>query len=145
MTSMVSSPFEMPYSGDEEDFPGTPLTTLSVKPKRVPDMVFGTPVPEIPSAKAGVDYAYKVAALAGYKVVKLLGKDANLANYRNYLSGHLKAFGNIGHGYTGGIVLYDGNSDVRVVLPPDEERRFGPKSSISIPAKSSILPAACRL
>ena len=72
-------------------------------------MVFGTPVPEIATAKAGVEYACKVAASAGYKVVKLLGKDANLANYRHYLSGHLKAFGNIGHGYTGGIVLFDGN------------------------------------
>ena len=51
------------YAGDEEDYPGTPLTTLSVKPGRVPDMVFGTPVPEIPTAKAGVDYAYKVATL----------------------------------------------------------------------------------
>ncbi len=73
------------------------------------DMVFGTPVPSIPTAKAGVDYAYKMAMSAGYKCVELLGPDANLANYKKYLSGHLKGFGNIGHGYTGGIVLADGN------------------------------------
>jgi hypothetical protein len=100
---------EMAYGGEEEEFPGIPLARVPVKPKAAPDMVFGTPVPEIPTAKAGVEYACKVATSAGYKVVKLLGKDANLANYRNYLSGHLKAFGNIGHGYTGGIVLFDGN------------------------------------
>jgi hypothetical protein len=100
---------EMSYAGDEEDYAGMPLPRVPIKPKRAPDMVFGTPVPEIPSAKAGVEYACKVAASAGYKVVKLLGKDANVANYRSCLSGHLKAFGNIGHGYTGGIVLFDGN------------------------------------
>ena len=100
---------EMSYAGDEEEYPGAPLTRVSGKPKPAPDMVFGTPVPEIPTAKAGIDYVCKVAASAGYKVVKLLGKDANLANYRHALSGHLKAFGNIGHGYTGGIVLSDGN------------------------------------
>ena len=100
---------EMSYAGEEEDFPGTPLLRGPVKPKAAPDMVFGTPVPEIATAKKGVEYACKVAASAGYKVVKLLGKDANLANYKHYLGGHLKAFGNIGHGYTGGIVLFDGN------------------------------------
>jgi hypothetical protein len=100
---------EMSYAGDEEEYPGTPLSRVPGKSKIVPDMVFGTPVPEIPSAKAGVEYVCNVVASAGYRVVKLLGKNANLANYRNYLSGHLKAFGNIGHGYTGGIVLFDGN------------------------------------
>ncbi len=100
---------ETSYGGDEEDYAEIQLPRVPVKPKAVPDMVFGTPVPEIPTAKAGVDYVCKVAASAGYKVVKLLGKDANLANYRHCLSGHLKAFGSIGHGYTGGIVLFDGN------------------------------------
>jgi hypothetical protein len=75
---------------------------------RTVDMVFGTPVPEIPTAKAGVEEAYRVATLAGYRCVKLLGRAANLANYRRYLSGHLKAFGNIGHGYAGGIILANG-------------------------------------
>lgn len=94
-------------------------------PKDGPDMVFGTPVPEIPTAKAAVEAVCKIAAKAGFKVVKLLGKDANVANYRQYLGGHLKAFGSVGHGYTGGIVLFDGNltsawfSNPKVSLKPE--------------------------
>ena len=72
-------------------------------------MVFGMPVPEIATAKAAVEYAYALATKLGYKAVKLLGKSASVANYRKYLTGHLKAFGNVGHGYLGGIVLFDGN------------------------------------
>jgi hypothetical protein len=99
------------YAGDEEEAlaaRGRPQPG-PIRPRPLPDMVFGTPVPEIPTAKAGVDYAAAVATAAGYKVVKLLGPNANLANYKKYLGGHLKAFGSIGHGYTGGIVLSDGN------------------------------------
>lgn len=99
------------YKG-EDDIAGPASEAMSAgteaRRARGPDMVFATPVPEIATAKAAVEYAYKTARQAGYKVVKLLGKDANLANYRKYLSAHLKAFGNIGHGYTGGIVLSDG-------------------------------------
>ena len=94
---------------EEHEFAAAPLAAARLKPKVVPDMVFGTPVPEIATAKKAVEYACRVATGAGYKCVKLLGKDANLANYKHYLSGHLKAFGNVGHGYTGGIVLADGN------------------------------------
>lgn len=99
------------YAGEEEDYAeaALPAPPSPSKPAPGPDMVFGTPVPEIATAKAGVEYACQVAKAAGYKVVKLLGKDANQANYKKYLSGHLKAFGNIGHGFTGGIVLADGN------------------------------------
>ncbi len=75
---------------------------------KLPHMVFGTPVPEIPSARAGVEHACKVARKAGYRVVKLLGKKASAKNYRKYLRGRLLAFGNIGHGFKGGIVLDDG-------------------------------------
>ena len=81
-----------------------------LKPGMLPEMVFGTPVPEIATAKAGVETAYSIATSAGYRALKLFGKDANLANYKFCLSlMHLKAFGSIGHGYTGGIVLSDGN------------------------------------
>jgi len=101
---------EKSYVEEEEHvFAAAPLAAARIKPKVVPDMVFGTPVPEIATAKRAVEYACRVATSAGYKCVKLLGKDANLANYKHYLSGHLKAFGNVGHGYTGGIVLVDGN------------------------------------
>jgi hypothetical protein len=97
--------------GEEEHYPADAVaeSAAAVPAPRDPDMVFGTPFPEIPTAKAGVESACKIARAAGYRVVKLLGKKANLANYKRYLSGHLKAFGNIGHGYTGGIVLADGN------------------------------------
>jgi len=77
--------------------------------RRPPDMVFGTPVPEIETAKAAVEYAYTLATSLGYKAVKLLGPAANLANYQKYLLAHVKVFGSVGHGYTGGIVLADGN------------------------------------
>ena len=99
---------DMAYRG-EDDYEEMPLPDIPAKRIRPVDMVFGTPVPDIKTAREGVEAACKTAASAGYKVVKLLGKDANVANYRRYLSGHLKAFGNIGHGNTGGIVLYDGN------------------------------------
>jgi hypothetical protein len=72
------------------------------------DMVFGTPVPEIKTAKAAVEFAYKLAHRLGYKVVKLVGKSASVANYRKYLSGHLRAFGHVGHGSAGGIALSNG-------------------------------------
>jgi len=84
--------------------------TVPKKPLPCPDMVFGTPVPEIATAKAAVEYAYKLGTSLGYKCVKLLGPAASVANYSHYLGTcHLKAFGNVGHGWTGGIVLADGN------------------------------------
>lgn len=110
---------EKSYVDDVDDFadiaeisrkvPVSKAKIGNIKVAAMPDMVFATPVPEIATAKAGVETAYSIATSAGYKAIKLFGKDANLANYKLYLSGHLKAFGSIGHGYTGGIVLSDGN------------------------------------
>ena len=116
------------YEGDAEQryAERSARRAAAIRPKENgPDMVFGTPVPEIPTAKAAVDSVCKIATKAGFKVVKLLGKNANLANYRKYLGGHLKAFGSVGHGYTGGIVLSDGNltsswfSNPKVSLSPE--------------------------
>lgn len=102
-----------PYEPGDEDSLAPPPEAVSTVEKSTratsPQIVISTPVPEIPTAKKAVEYACSVATKAGYKVVKLLGKDASVANYRKYLTAHLKAFGNIGHGYTGGIVLSDGN------------------------------------
>ena len=78
-----------------------------VIPRKV-DMVFGTPVPSIPTALAAVERAEMIATAAGYNVKVLLGTDASVANYKTYLSAGVKAFGNIGHGWTEGIVLDDG-------------------------------------
>jgi len=121
-----------------------------IKPALLPDMVFGTPVPDIATAKAGVETAYNIATSAGYKAVKLLGKDANLANYKLYLGMHLKAFGSIGHGYTGGIVLSDGNltsqwfsSQVKTALKP-EVIYFNSCQTFNPPLLPSIMNAGAR-
>ncbi len=72
------------------------------------DFVVSTPVPEIPSAIAAIDFIYDEAVSAGLRVKKLTGPEANVANYKHYLLMGLKGFVNIGYGYTGGIVLDDG-------------------------------------
>ncbi len=98
--------------GDSIDEANVVLPKVAAKPShsaRKVDMVFGTPVPEIKSAKVAVEYAYGLARRLGYRAVKLLGNSANLVNYKKYLAGHLKAFGHVGHGYARGIVLSDGN------------------------------------
>ena len=72
------------------------------------DFVVGTPVPEIPTAKAAVEEIHQVAVNAGLKSKILLGSDASVANYKNYLKSGLRGFVNIGHGNTSLIVLHDG-------------------------------------
>ena len=75
------------------------------------DFVVGSPVPEIPTAKAAVEFLYDLLTKAGFKCMKLLGPDANLANYKNYLGSGLAGFVNVGHGNTQGIALSDGFLD----------------------------------
>jgi hypothetical protein len=72
------------------------------------DFIVATPVPEIPSAKKAVEAIHKMALDAGLKSKILLGNEANIGNYKHYLLAKIKGFVNIGHGYTGGIVLDDG-------------------------------------
>ncbi|MBI5477109.1 MAG: hypothetical protein HY964_10290 [Ignavibacteriales bacterium] len=79
-----------------------------IQPKVPVQFVFGTPVPEILTAKQCVETLYKLGVSLGYKCVKLLGPQANLANYKKYLSGHLLGFVNVGHGNTSGIAVADG-------------------------------------
>jgi hypothetical protein len=101
---------ERAYVEEEEiEYAASAAEAVIRIPRVTPDMVFGTPVPEIATAKKAVETACRIATAAGFRCVKLLGKDANVANYQHYLKGHLKAFGNVGHGWTGGIVLADGN------------------------------------
>lgn len=71
------------------------------------DFIAATPVPTISSANTAVNYLYNQATAAGLKAKKLLGAAANIANYKHYLKSGVKGFVNIGHGYTGGIVLDD--------------------------------------
>jgi len=72
------------------------------------DFVAATPVPEIPTAKAAVEKIHQMAVNAGLKSKMLLGPDASVANYKNYLKSGIGGFVNIGHGNTSLIVLYDG-------------------------------------
>lgn len=72
------------------------------------DFVAGTPVDEITTAKDAVEAVAQLAANAGLTPKVLLGSDASVANYKHYLASGLQGFVNVGHGYTGGIVLDDG-------------------------------------
>ncbi len=72
------------------------------------DFVVGTPVPDIPTAKAAVQIIHQMAVNAGLKSKILLGTDASVANYKNYLKSGLRGFVNVGHGNTSLIVLDDG-------------------------------------
>jgi len=72
------------------------------------DFVVGSPVPDFPTAKEAVDFLFDLFTKAGFRCRKVLGPDANLANYKMYLASGLKGFVNIGHGNTQSIVLSDG-------------------------------------
>jgi len=98
---------ELSYAEVDDEVSAWPAPEPPI-PLLKPRMVFATPVPEYPTAKAAVDYLYKMAKLLGYRCVKLLGASANLANYQKYLTGHLWAFVNVGHGNTQGIAVSDG-------------------------------------
>lgn len=72
------------------------------------DFIVSTPVDNIASAKDAVIAIYNEAKNAGLKPRMLLGSQANRAYYKYYLQSGVKGFVNIGHGYSGGIVLHDG-------------------------------------
>ncbi len=72
------------------------------------DFVAATPCPEIPTAKQAVQKLHELATRAGLKSKMLLGADATVANYRQYLASGLKGFVNIGHGNPNEIILHDG-------------------------------------
>jgi uncharacterized repeat protein (TIGR02543 family) len=74
------------------------------------EIVLSTCETGIPTAVAGINYSYDAAVNAGYNTVKLLGSEENTTDIDHWLScPNLKYWGRIGHGYTGGIVLDDGN------------------------------------
>jgi hypothetical protein len=84
-------------------------------PDETIEIVSATPVDDYPTAFAGVKNVYEEAVAYGYKATMLLGANATVENYVNYLScPNLKGFLNIGHGSEGGIMLDDG------VLTSDE-------------------------
>lgn len=75
------------------------------------DFVAATPVPDIPTAKAGVEFVHQLVTKLGFKSKLLLGAEATVANYKSHLTSGLKGFVNIGHGNTSGIALADGMLD----------------------------------
>jgi hypothetical protein len=137
------------YAATDEDVEAWPIP-VEPKPVLKPRMVFATPVPEIPTAKAAVVYLYNMATLLGYKCVRLLGPSANLANYKKYLTGHLWAFVNIGHGNTEGIVLSDGFLSYQVLagapktLLRPEVVYFNSCQVFNAPLQPAIMAAGAR-
>lgn len=76
------------------------------------DFIASTPIPDKSStAHAAVEYLHTQAIHAGLKSKKLLGNEATIANYKQYLTCGLKGFVNIGHGNADLIALYDGTLD----------------------------------
>ncbi|MBF0297969.1 MAG: hypothetical protein HQK51_04575 [Oligoflexia bacterium] len=84
-------------------FPRCPDTTV--------DVVYATPCDDIPTAVGGVNTACDIATAAGYKCKTLIGSQATLAAYKNWMAcPNLKGFGNIGHGNTSSILLANGQT-----------------------------------
>lgn len=114
------------------------------------DFVVGTPVDGIPTAKEAVEYLHNLFTTLGYKSKMLLGAEATLANYKQYLTCGLKGFVNIGHGNTNGIVLDDGtlsaswfNSVTNQALKP-AVTYFNSCQVHNDPLKSAVMKAGTR-
>lgn len=100
----IEEDYDDSYDDDEEDSEEGAMYA----PSESFDFIAATPVPEIPTAKQAIEKVHQMAVKAGLKSKVLLGADATVANYKHYLASGLKGFVNVGHGYTGGIVLEDG-------------------------------------
>ena len=72
------------------------------------DFIVATPVPDIETAENAVEDLHGLITGLGFRCKILLGADATVANYQQYLTSGLKGFVNIGHGNPNGIVLHDG-------------------------------------
>lgn len=98
------------YRLTQQDWQQQPNAKASKCPDPSVEFVAATPVPDYPTAKQYVDQVYQDASQHGYKSVELLGSDASVSNYQNYLScPKLKGFFSIGHGSPNGILLFDGD------------------------------------
>lgn len=93
-------------SGEEDDEEGE--GGYAADQEYAVNFVVATPETGIPTAVSAVNTIHNLALSVGLKSQKLLGSAANRASYKNYLKAGIKGFVNIGHGYTGGIVLSDG-------------------------------------
>jgi len=114
------------------------------------DFIAATPVPDIPSAKAAVEFLHNLFTSLGFKSKMLLGAEATVANYKQYLTCGLKGFVNVGHGNTNGIVLADGtlgaawfNSVANQALKPAVVY-FNSCQVHNDPLKSALMKAGAR-
>lgn len=99
---------EEPEAGAEEEEPPQDMRAVAEEDYGAVNFVVATPCDWIGSAVDAVDAIHEWAQDAGLNSVKLLGNDASVANYKQYLSSGLRGFVNIGHGNPNEIVLDDG-------------------------------------
>ncbi len=92
----------------EEEEPPPAAGAVAAEDYGAVEFVAATPVPEIATARQAVERIHEWATSVGLNSVLLLGADANVANYKAYLSSGLRGFVNVGHGNTNEIVLADG-------------------------------------
>ena len=95
---------------DQFDFEEDDGLTYDQGDYGVYNVVVGTPCDNIPTAVACVNYIYNRAKASPFhlRVKKLIGPQATVAAYKNYLTSGVDAFISIGHGYPGGIILWGG-------------------------------------
>lgn len=94
---------------DIQEQPSTKLNPALACPDEATEFVSATPVDDIRTAKEAIDYTYEKALAHGYKVHKMLGNEASVENYQNWLTcPNLKGFFNVGHGSNTAIMLSDG-------------------------------------
>lgn len=76
------------------------------------DFAFDTPTDDIPTAVSAINTVSGYATNLGYTVDKMIGSQATMSAIENAITGNdIIAMGNIGHGSTDGILLYDGFLD----------------------------------
>ncbi len=114
------------------------------------DFIAATPVPEFPTAKDAVETLNNLAISVGLRSRTLLGPEATVENYKQYLTCGLKGFVNIGHGNTELIALDDGvldwtwfNSVVNQALKP-EVVYFNSCEVFNDPLKIAVMNAGAR-
>ncbi|MCK5058827.1 MAG: hypothetical protein KAT34_19420, partial [Candidatus Aminicenantes bacterium] len=104
----IEKNYVLKYGDSSTDW--LPATRACDCPDETVEILLSTCETGIPTAVAGIEYSYDVAVAAGYTAKKLLGSEENTVEIDNWLCcPNLKYWGRIGHGYTGGIVVADGN------------------------------------
>lgn len=97
------------YHLQKNDYAQQPKVATPSCPDDSVELVSATPVDTYPTAKDAVDHVYQQAGEKGYVAKELLGDEASVESYMNWLScPNLKAFYNVGHGSSDGIMLSDG-------------------------------------